>query len=247
MQQGIDLTIGIVFGAGMLSFLSPCTLPIFPAYLSYITGMSVKELQEHKDINVQARLLLHAVFFLSGVSMVFLGLGIGVTLFGQWLQDILSGHSGILLQRMAGIFIIMMGLFVGGWLKIMPLMKDTRKRFKNKPTGLIGSFFIGIGFAAGWTPCIGPIFASVLVIATSNPTQGAIYTIIYIIGFALPFLIFTFFLSYAKWLVRYTGIITRVGGAMMLLFGMLLFTGQLAKLSNFLLKIIQDTWLSNLG
>jgi len=247
MQQAADLTIWLAFGAGMLSFLSPCTLPLFPAYLSYITGMSVKELQGHKEKNVQARLLFHAIFFLLGVSMIFLSLGIGVSMFGQWMQGLLSGESGIFIQRIAGIFIMIMGLFVGGWFTFKPLMKETRFRFKQKPAGLIGSFFIGIGFAAGWTPCIGPIFASILVIAGSNPTQGAVYTVFYIIGFALPFLVLTFFLGYAKWLVRYTKKITQVGGVIMILFGVLLFTGQLARISNFLLRMVQDSWFSNLG
>ncbi|MCT2536765.1 cytochrome c biogenesis protein CcdA [Aquibacillus koreensis] len=247
MTAVADLTIWIALGAGMLSFLSPCTLPIFPAYLSYITGMSVKEIQDNQDTRVRGKLLIHALFFLLGVSMIFISLGIGVSLLGQWIQSILSGQSGLFLQRIAGIFIIFMGLFVAGWLQFKGLMKEKRFRFAKKPVGYIGTIFVGMGFAAGWTPCIGPIFASILVVAGSNPTQGALYTIVYVIGFALPFLVLTFFLGSIKGLVRHSGKIMKVGGVVMIMMGVLLFTGQMAKLSNFLLRLVQDSWLSNLG
>lgn len=247
MEQATDLSLWLAFGAGVLSFLSPCTLPIFPAYLSYVTGVSVKDLQGERDAKLQTRLLLHAIFFLLGVSLIFFSLGIGVSLFGQWLQGLLSGTSAIFIQRIAGVFLIFMGLLVGGWLKLSGLMKEKRFRFKQKPTGLVGSFFVGMGFAAGWTPCIGPIFASILIVAVSNPTVGALYTSFYILGFALPFLLLTFFLGYAKWLVKYSEIITKIGGALIIMFGVLLFTGYLARLSNILLRLVQDTWFSNLG
>ncbi|WP_090858259.1 cytochrome c biogenesis CcdA family protein [Paraliobacillus sp. PM-2] len=231
----------------MLSFFSPCTLPIFPAYLSYITGISVKELHGERQRKMQIRLLSHAVFFLLGVSLVFLALGIGVSILGQWIQGLLTGESGVFIQRIAGIFVMVMGLVVGGWLTIPTLMKEKRFQVKRKPIGFIGTFFVGMGFAAGWTPCIGPIFASILVVAGTNPAQGTLYTLFYVLGFALPFLLLTFFLGYAKWLVRYSNKIMKFGGVIMIIFGLLLFTGQLTRISNFMLRLVQDTWLSNLG
>jgi cytochrome c-type biogenesis protein len=247
MSGATDITIWLALGAGVLSFLSPCTLPIFPAYLSYITGMTVKEIQGSQEIKVRSKLLIHAGLFLIGVSMIFIGLGVGVSILGQWVQDLLSGQSGLFLQRIAGIFIIIMGLFVAGWLQWKGLMKEKRFHFNRKPIGYLGTIFVGMGFAAGWTPCIGPIFASILVIAGSNPTQGAIYTIMYVIGFAIPFLILTFFIGSTRWLVRYSQKIMKFGGGIMVIMGFLLFTGQLAKISNFLLKLVQDSWLANLG
>ncbi len=247
MFEGADVTIWIALAAGVLSFLSPCTLPIFPAYLSYITGMSVKELQDQSGAKVRTKLLLHSVFFLIGVSMVFISLGIGVSLLGQWIQGMLTGSSGLLLQRIAGIFIIVMGLFIAGWLQWQGLMKERRFRMRQKPLGYLGTTFVGVGFAAGWTPCIGPIFASILVIAGSNPGQGALYTIMYVIGFAIPFLVLAFFLGSTRWLVRYSQPIMKVGGVIMILMGILLFTGQLTRISTMLLQLVQDTWLSNLG
>ncbi|NBJ70107.1 cytochrome c biogenesis protein CcdA [Roseburia sp. 1XD42-34] len=231
----------------MLSFLSPCTLPIFPAYLSYITGMSVKELETNNHVKIRSKLLIHAIFFLLGVSLIFISLGIGVSFLGQWIQGLLAGESGDFIQRIAGIFIIVMGLFVGGWLKITSFMKEKRFRFTTKPVGYLGTVFVGMGFAAGWTPCIGPIFASILVVAAANPTQGAWYTVFYVIGFALPFLILTFFLGSTRWIVKYSGIIMKVGGVIMIIMGILLFAGLMPRISAFLLNLVQDTWLTNLG
>ncbi|WP_163530768.1 cytochrome c biogenesis CcdA family protein [Halobacillus ihumii] len=247
MDAAADITIWLALGAGILSFLSPCTLPIFPAYLSYITGMSVKEIQHQNEWKIRSKLLLHAAFFLLGVSMIFISLGVGVSFLGQWIQGLLSGESGLFLQRIAGLFIIIMGLFVAGWLQVTSFMKEKRYHFSKKPVGYLGTIFVGMGFAAGWTPCIGPIFASILVVAASNPTQGALYTIMYVIGFSIPFLILTFFLGSTKWIVRYSQKIMKVGGAVMIVMGVLLFTGQMARLSNLLLRLVQDSWFSNLG
>ncbi|SDZ93932.1 cytochrome c-type biogenesis protein [Thalassobacillus cyri] len=242
-----DVTIWLAFGAGAISFLSPCTLPLLPAYLSYITGMSVKEIQDKKDAKVRTNILLHSIFFLIGVSSIFIALGIGASFLGSYIQGLLSGQSGLLIQRIAGVFIILMGLFVGGWVSFKWLMKDKRLRSTQKPAGLLGTAFVGMGFAAGWTPCIGPIFASILVLAATDPTQGLVYTIMYVLGFALPFLLFSFFLGSARWVLRYSEKIMKVGGGVMIIMGVLLYTGQMARLSNMILRLVQDTWLGNLG
>ncbi|QHS24256.1 cytochrome C biogenesis protein CcdA [Virgibacillus sp. MSP4-1] len=242
-----DVTLWLALGAGALSFLSPCTLPIFPMYLSYITGISIKELEGQKTAKIRSKLLIHSVFFLFGVSLVFIGLGIGVSFLGQWIQGMLTGETGLFIQRIAGIFIIIMGLFVGGWLTIKNLMKEKRMQFSKKPVGYLGTVFVGVGFAAGWTPCIGPIFASILVVAASNPAQGAFYTIFYVIGFAIPFLVLTFFIGSARWLVRHSEKIMKAGGAIMVAMGLLLFTGQMSRISAYLLKLVEGTWFSNLG
>src|SRR5690625_796901 len=118
----------LALGAGALSFLSPCVLPIFPAYLSYITGVSVKEIQGDQTKQVRKKLLTHSAFFLFGVSLVFISLGVGASFLGKWINDLLTGSSGNLIQQLAGIFIIVMGLFVGGWLNIKALMSEKRDR-----------------------------------------------------------------------------------------------------------------------
>lgn len=237
----------LALGAGALSFLSPCVLPIFPAYLSYITGISVKELQGNHDIQIRSKLLSHSVFFLLGVSLVFISLGVGASFLGQFIQGLLIGDSGLFIQRIAGIFIIIMGLFVGGWINFTALMKERRFQFANKPVGYFGTFFVGMGFAAGWTPCIGPIFGSILFLAASNPGQGSIYTVMYVLGFALPFLLLTFFLGSTKWISRHSQIIMKTGAVIMIIMGLILFTGQMPRITEFLLELVQDTWFEKLG
>ncbi|GAB3800340.1 cytochrome c biogenesis protein CcdA [Virgibacillus kimchii] len=237
----------LALGAGALSFLSPCVLPIFPAYMSYITGISVKELQGDHNAKIRRQLLSHSLFFLLGVSLVFISLGASASFLGQWAQNLLIGDTGLLIQRIAGIFIVFMGLFVAGWITIPALMKEKRLHYTKKPAGFMGTFFVGLGFAAGWTPCIGPIFGSILLLAATNPGHGVFYTVFYVIGFALPFLILTFFLGSTKWIVRHSGVIMKVGGVMMVAMGLVLFFGLMPRISAFLLELIQDTWMSRLG
>src|SRR5699024_5250372 len=237
----------LALGAGALSFLSPCVLPIFPAYLSYITGISVKELQGEQTTKIRRTLLQHSLFFLLGVSLVFVSLGVGASFLGQWIQQLLSGDTGLLIQRIAGIFIIIMGLFVAGWFQIPFLMREKRMQYKKTGVSYVGTFFVGTGFAAGWTPCIGPIFGSILFLAASEPANGIIYTVSYVIGFAIPFLLLTFFLGSSKWIVRKSQAIMKVGGSIMIVMGVVLFTGQLTRLSLYLLDLVEGTWLSNLG
>lgn len=140
-----------------------------------------------------------------------------------------------------------MGLFVAGRIQWKGLMKEKRFHFNEKRVGYFGTIFVGMGFVTGWTPSIGLIFASILVVTGNNPTLGAIYTIMYVIGFAIPFLLLTFFIGSTRWLVHYNQKNMKFGGAIMIVMGVLLFTGQLAKISNFLLTLVQDTWLANLG
>ncbi|WP_077324847.1 cytochrome c biogenesis CcdA family protein [Virgibacillus siamensis] len=237
----------LAMGAGALSFLSPCVLPIFPAYMSYITGISVKELQGDKNAKIRRQLLSHSLIFLFAVSLVFISLGASASILGQWAKDLLIGKSGLLIQRMAGILIIVMGFFVAGWFTIPTLMKEKRYQFSKRPAGYIGTFFIGLGFAAGWTPCIGPIFGSILLLAASNPGQGVFYTVMYVIGFSLPFLLLTFFLGSTKWIVRHSQMIMKAGAVIMIIMGLVLFFGMMPRITGFLLNLVQDTWLSELG
>src|SRR5688500_16470285 len=140
----------LALGAGALSSISPCVLPISPAYLSYITGLSVKEIQGDQTKQVRKKLLTHAAFFLFGVSLVFISLGVGASFLGKWINDLLTGSSGNLIQQLAGIFIIVMGLFVGGWLNIKALMSEKRVQVKKAKVSCLGIFLVGIGFGAGW-------------------------------------------------------------------------------------------------
>lgn len=237
----------LALSAGALSFLSPCVLPIFPAYMSYITGISVKELQSNQTRSFVRPLLTHSIFFLLAVSLVFLSLGAGASFLGQIVQQLFIGETGLLIQRLAGIFIIFMGFFLAGWLNLPSLMKERRLQYTKKPAGYLGTFFVGLGFAAGWTPCIGPIFGSILLLAASHPGQGMFYTFMYIIGFAVPFVLLTLFISKTKWIVRHSGIFLKIGAIMLMMMGIILFFGWMPVISGFLLDLVKDTWFAKLG
>src|SRR5699024_1543500 len=117
----------------------------------------------------------------------------------------------------------------------------------TKPMGYFGTIFVGVGFAAGWAPCTGPILTAILALNLSNPTQGAINTVVYMIGFAVPFILLTFFIGSTRWIVRYSDKIMKVGGVIMIGMGVLLFTGQMTKISAFILRMVEDSWFSNFG
>ncbi|MFB4163944.1 cytochrome c biogenesis CcdA family protein [Alteribacillus sp. JSM 102045] len=247
MIETSDVTLWLALWAGVISFISPCTLPLFPAYLSYITGIGVKDLQHHQNKEIRLKVLAHSMFFLAGISTVFLGLGLGASYAGQFVNSFLRGDSGLLIQRISGVFIILMGLYIAGWLNIKWFSKEKRFRFTSKPAGYLGTVLVGIGFAAGWTPCIGPIFASILVLAASNPSSGLVYTVFYIIGFSLPFLILGFFAGSTKWILKYSPVIMKAGGVLLIIMGILLYSGELTRLSIYLLRLVEGTWFDQLG
>lgn len=223
-----DVNLLIAFGAGFLSFVSPCVLPLFPAFLSYITGMSVSELSEENKM-LTKKSLLHTILFLLGFSVIFIMLGFSSSLISEFFikyQD--------LIRQIGAILIVFFGLVIVGLLNFNFLMKDKRLTFKNRPTGFIGSFLIGMAFSMGWTPCMGPILVIVLSLAATNPSQGMILMISYILGFAVPFLVLSFFVGRMNWIKRYSNVIVKVGGYIMIVFGVALFFDWMTKLTSVL-------------
>ncbi len=212
-----DLNIFLAFGAGFLSFISPCTLPLYPAFLSYITGMSLDELKAEKGM-LQKRAILHTLFFLIGFSIIFIAIGFGAsmvnTIFVQY-ED--------LIRQVGAILIVVFGLMIVGLLQIDFLMKDRKFQFKNRPGGYLGSALIGLAFAAGWTPCTGPILASITLLAGTNPESSMLYMLAYYFGFAIPFFLLSFFISRLGWIRRNSQKIVKVGGWIMIGVGVLLF------------------------
>jgi cytochrome c-type biogenesis protein len=212
-----DVNAFLAFGAGFLSFISPCCLPLYPAFLSYITGMSVEELKTENAM-LQRRSLFHTVFFLLGFSIIFITLGFSSSLVGHFFfqyQD--------LIRQIGAIFIIFFGLVVIGILNPSFLMKEKRVGFKNRPSGYLGSVLIGMAFAAGWTPCTGPILASVFALAALNPGSGVFYMICYSLGFAIPFFILSFFIGRLRWIKNHSLRIVKIGGWIMVVMGIILF------------------------
>lgn len=223
-----DLNILLAFGAGLLSFISPCCLPLYPAFLSYITGISVQELKEENAM-LRKTALLHTTFFLIGFSIIFLFLGLSTTMIGD-----LFVQYQTLLRQIGAIVIIFFGLVVMGFISPTFLMKDKKVRFQSRPTGYLGSVLIGIGFAAGWTPCMGPILAGVIALGVSNPAASMTYMVAYVLGFAVPFFVLSFFLDKLKVIKKFNRQFMVVGGTLMVIMGILLYFDWLTQLTSFL-------------
>ena len=212
-----DINVFLAFGAGFLSFISPCTLPLYPAFLSYITGMTLDELKTEKGM-LQKRAILHTLFFLIGFSIIFIAIGFSASLAREFFLQYQD-----LLRQVGAILIVVFGLMIVGLLQIDFLMKDRKFQFKSRTSGYIGSALIGLAFAAGWTPCTGPILASITLLASTNPESSMLYMLAYYFGFAIPFFVLSFFISRLGWIRRNSQKIVKVGGWIMIAVGVLLF------------------------
>jgi cytochrome c-type biogenesis protein len=220
-----DINLFLAFGAGFLSFISPCCLPLYPAFLSYITGVSVSELKNDNAM-LQRKSFLHTLFFLLGFSVIFIAIGFGTSYIGTFFIDYQD-----LIRQLGAILIVFLGFVVVGLLNPEFLMKDRRFSVKNRPTGYIGSFLIGLAFAAGWTPCTGPILLSVITLAASNPGSGMLYMIAYILGFAIPFFILSFFVGKMNWIKKHNVKIMKIGGYFMIVMGIFLFFDWMTRIT----------------
>ncbi|MEV9641894.1 cytochrome c biogenesis protein CcdA [Mammaliicoccus sciuri] len=212
-----DLNLFLAFGAGFLNFISPCTLPLYPAFISYITGMSLDELKSDKK-RYRKSGIFHTIFFLSGFSVIFIFLGYSSSLVGTFFyqyQDVL--------RQVGAIFIVIFGLMILGFFTPKFLMQEKKLQFKNRPAGYFGTFLIGLAFAAGWTPCTGPITGAIFMMASQNPGLGVWYMSAYVLGFAIPFFFLSLFITRVSWIQKHNRTITKIGGYIMIALGVLLF------------------------
>jgi len=183
-----DITLLAAFGAGLLSFVSPCVLPLIPGYLSYISGLSLDEMRGGSGTAVattsRAQVLLASLAFILGFSLVFIALGASASMIGQFLMARLR-----LMGRIAGVIIILFGLHTMGVFRIGWLDRQARMSERARPTGLVGAMLVGIAFAFGWTPCIGPILAGILTVAAAQATVGHGVQLLaaYSLGLGVPF------------------------------------------------------------
>jgi cytochrome c-type biogenesis protein len=221
----------VAFLAGLLSFLSPCVLPLVPSYLSFITGMSgVGEIEARRHLA-----LLHALLFVLGFTLIFVALGATATALGR----VLHAYQDWL-ERIGGLLILFFGLYTLGVFRIAVLSREARVRLADKPLGFLGSVLAGMAFGAGWTPCIGPILGSILLYTSTRAdlTQGLELLGAYSLGLALPFLIAAWaleaFLHWFQRFRRYIGWVERVAGALLVVVGLLLLTGSFTLLSGWL-------------
>jgi cytochrome c-type biogenesis protein len=235
----------VAFLAGLLSFLSPCVLPVVPSYLSYVTGMSAtSEMQARRHLAI-----LHAALFVTGFTLIFIALGLTATAFGRMLN-----YYQHWLERLGGLLIVVFGLFTMGVLKSAWLMREARVQMADKPLGYLGSVLAGMAFGAGWTPCIGPILGSILLYISAAPdanlAKGIPLMLSYSLGLAIPFLVAAAalerFLLWSKGFRKYMAWVERVAGALLVAFGLLLISGQFSKLAQWLQALTPEVLRSRL-
>jgi cytochrome c-type biogenesis protein len=221
--------------AGLLSFLSPCVLPLIPSYITYITGLSFADLQaEHPSHIVRRKAMLHALAFIAAFTLVFVLLGASATLVGSFLQE----HIGAV-RKVGGALIVLFGVHVTGLVPLHFLMGEKRVQLHQKPAGYVGSFLVGIAFAAGWTPCIGPILASILMVAATEGSimQGIILLLLYSLGLGIPFFLSALamhkFMSVFNRFKKFIRVFEICTGLFLVLVGILIYTNGLSRLSGY--------------
>lgn len=234
------LDIGILgaFVGGVLSFVSPCVLPLVPPYLCFIAGVSLEELTQAGTPDRRGgRIVLSALAFVLGFSTVFVALGATASLIGQTLARHLDA-----LTTLGGIAIILMGLHFLGVFRSALLYREARLRVERKPPGLLGGYVIGLAFAFGWTPCIGPVLGAILFLAggEDSAAQGAFLLLVYSLGLGVPFLLAAAFapafLSWAGGFHRHLPKVEKAMGGLLVLTGVLFITGQMTAMSYWLLE-----------
>ncbi len=240
MNESVGILVAVT--AGVLSFLSPCVLPLVPSYLSFVTGMSLEDLQE--GVNRKAT-LIHSLLFVAGFSLIFILLGASASFLGVFLK-----HYEVWIARIGGLLIVVLGLHLTGIFRIAPLMRERRVHVNDKPAGYIGTLGVGAAFGAGWTPCIGPVLGAILTLAGTQETvwNGVGLLSAYSAGLAVPFLVSSlaldaFLQAFARFR-RLLPVIEKASGVLLILLGLLLVSGRFTILSNYLVSFTPE-WILN--
>ena len=240
------------FIAGVLSFISPCVLPLIPGYLSFISGVSLEEMRGLQPVAAGAaggtmtvttgvsaaakrQVIITSLFFILGFSLVFVSLGASATFLGQYLMERLT-----IFGKVAGVLLIIFGLHTIGVFKIPFLLNEARVQANTKPASMVGAVIVGISFAFGWTPCIGPILSAILLVAAQQDSvnQGIVLLSIYSLGLAIPFLLTAiainqFFVAFKK-IRRHYHAIEIVSGLLMIVIGLLIFFNRFTIIAQWL-------------
>ena len=233
----------VAFSAGLFSFLSPCVLPLFPSYLSFITGMSVADLSQDLTSAARRRVMIHAVTFVVGFSVVFVALGASFSAAGQLLLE----HREWI-RRIGGALIIVFGLYIAGLLKIGVFNRTQQYQIREKPAGYVGSFLVGVTFAIGWTPCVGPILGAILSLAGTAETvgRGIGLLVAYSAGLGVPFLVSAIalgaFLRFFKRYRPFIPIVERGAGLLLIVVGVLVMTNYYIVLNSWAILLTPE-WL----
>ena len=233
----------VAFSAGLFSFLSPCVLPLFPSYVSFITGMSVSDLTADLSGAARRRVMLHALSFVLGFSLVFVALGASFSAAGQFLLDYRN-----LIRQVGGVLIVLFGLYIAGVFKLAAMGRTMQFQLREKPAGYLGSLVVGITFAIGWTPCVGPILGAILSLAGTSETvqRGIGLLVAYSAGLGVPFLLSAVALgSFLKFFRRYRPLIPvmeRSAGVLLVVVGVLVFTNYYVVLNSWAISLTPE-WL----
>jgi len=229
-----DVGVLIALTAGVLSFLSPCVLPLVPSYLVFVTGMSLEEIQT--GVNRRAA-MVHSVLFVAGFSLVFVLLGASASFLGQFFKVYEEW-----IARIGGVVIVALGLHLTGAFRLLPLLREKRIHLADKPAGYLGTLGVGMAFGAGWTPCIGPVLGAILTYGFSQDTMwaGVGLLSVYSLGLALPFLaaalaLDRFLVAFQKF-KRWIPMVEKGSGVLLVVLGLLLITGSFTVLSAWLTR-----------
>ncbi len=230
MSEPAGLGLFVAFAAGLLSFLSPCVLPLVPSYVGFLTGMTLTEISGRRRIAV-----IHALLFVAGFSLVFVLLGASATALGSALR-----YYQVWIARVGGVLVILFGLLCLGAVRVGFLEQERRLQLQDKPVGYLGSALVGVAFGAGWTPCIGPVLGAILSLAatTESVSRGMLLLGVYSAGLAVPFLLAAVAVeSFLEWFQRFRRFlpwVMRVSGVLLIFVGLLMATGQFTRLAGWL-------------
>jgi len=239
-----DLNALVALTAGIFSFLSPCVLPLIPSYLSFVSGVSLEEIQTaDATSHVRRRVILNSLAFIVGFSLVFVSLGISASFLGS----LFLNYRGVI-RILGGAFITLVGLYLLGFFKISLLDRYLQFNLRDKPAGYLGSLLVGITFAVAWTPCVGPILGAILALAgaSADVARGAFLLFVYAAGLALPFflsaLALNSFLQFSRKFRRYIQAVHITAGVLLVVVGLLLLTDYMTVLNIYALRFTPD-WL----
>jgi len=239
-----DPSFWLAFVSGLLSFVSPCVLPLIPSYMAFLTGLSFAQLnEEHPGFKVRTSVLLHSGSFVLGFSLVFIALGGLAGMASETLRSVLQ--EGIYwFQKLGGVLIFLFGIHLSGLFPLHVLLGEKRMQLHNKPHGFLGTALVGVAFAAGWTPCIGPILGGILMMVAgteSDYLRGMELLAVYSLGLGLPFilagLLFHEFLVFFNRFRRYIRLTEIFAGVLMMVVGVMLFFNLFARLTGYLYRL----------
>ena len=231
----IQVSLWFALVAGLVSFLSPCILPVVPSYLVFISGLALGDLSEHPSLTVRRRAAVHSSLFVFGFSCVFMTMGLVATAFGTAVAQSLPW-----LNKAGGVVMILFGLFLAGVLRLPALYRDLRPQVRSQPVTAVGSFIVRVAFGAGWTPCIGPILGSILLYASLEATMVEGMTLLgaYALGLGIPFILssvaFNWFLAGSVRVRSWIAPLQCLAGTVLIVIGLLMVTGRFASLTAFL-------------